>query len=297
MPVLGFSTALEQKIGAGWPLGVVGYVRYPNSLTSPPGPEITITPVSASTRPFMFTSAVIQPPYQSDAESNIFIFYLHIISTDTLAAEWHFPDGRYTERVRHTMTARVPSYVEDDPGHSVPFETILNDPPVGRQASGFTIDGPKTITSFPITFNISGAKPNTRVGLIMFSKFQLGTITPQGWGISPSVIIPAEEGPITDSNGSAQLTVNERLGDGPKILQAYYVVPEPFGSGPQLPVIVPAAYCSSPLQVNAPESPPAPPPAPPPSLSQVLPPLTTIAALGLIPALLEPLVMYIKEQV
>ena len=307
MPVLGLSAALEQNIGFGWPLGVVGYVEIPKHLAaSPPAPVVTITPVSVNTRPFTFNTTVIQPPYLSTDTSSIFIFYLYIKSTDFLAAEWHFPSGRYMERVTHTMTARLPSYVEDDPGKSVPYTTILNDPPLGRQAPViyrreddiikpivFKIDGPKTITSFPVTFNISDAKPNTRVGLVMFSKFQAGQITPQGWGAWPSSIISAEEGPITDSNGSAQLTVKEHLGNGLHILQAYYEVQEPFGSGPGLPITVPATYCSFPLQVevNAPEPPPSKPPptpAPAPIFSQILTSLMAIAFLGLVPALLKP---------
>jgi len=307
MPVRSLVSVLERNVGFGWDLFASGSVEYPKYLTSPPAPVVTIRPVSVNTDAQMFNTTLVEPPVESTDKSNIYLYYLYVESTDTLADAWHFPSFRYVEKVEHKLTARVPSYVEDDPGHSVPFTSILSDPPLGRQAPSFstiedgiiktrvfTIDGPKTITSFPVTFNISDAKPNTRVGLIMFSKFDIGYITPQGWGISPKIIISAEEGPITDSNGSAQLIVNRHLGNGPHILQAYYEVPEPFGTGRLSTITVPAIYCSRPLQVevNAPEPPPTPSPqptpTPTPNLSQILTPLMAITILGLIPVLLKP---------
>ena len=313
MPVRHVSIASEQNIGLAWPLFIWGSVEYPKLPTKPPDPIITITPVSVNTQSFTFTAYLLEPPYRSTDTSDEYFFYLIIRTTQWLAEAWHFPGGRYVEKVEHKLTARAPSSVEDDPGISVTLTTILSDPPIGREAPftyrreddvikvvGFTIDGPRTITSFPVTFNVSGAKPKTRVALTCFSQPKAGPKTPQGWSVSPDSIIGLEEGPITDSNGSAQFTVNKPLENGPKILQAYYLVWEQFRLGggriPQFQIPLQVVYCSSPLQVEvrAPTPPPTPPPSPRPtppptlSLSQILTSLMAIAFLGLVPALLKP---------
>ena len=278
----------RQNIGFGWPLLVMGYVVHPTSA-----PVVTITPVSVNTDAARFETTLLQPEYAPD----VYIFYLYIKSTESLAAQWHFPSGRYTKEVTHTLRIEIPRHFGPVTGKSsVPFTTILDDPPLGRPARfpahHFAIDGPKTITSFPVKLKILGGPgAGIRVGLISWSKSQAGRETPQGWGVLPS-LPKVEPGP-----GSGEITVKEHLGNGPHILQAYFEVPEEIivAHGPVGPVIKPAIYCSRPfeVEVNAPEPspskpPPTPTPPPTPSLSQMLTPLMAIAFLSLIPALLKP---------
>ena len=296
MPIQSIGLSTQQRLGFGWPLIISGYVEYPKDVTSPPAPIITITPISVNAPSLTFNTTVVVPPYFSTDTSNVYFFYLRIKSTESLAAAWHFPNLWYVEEVEHKVTARIP--VEPGSDRFLTLTTILSDPPIGPETSGFFIDGPRTITSFPVTFNISGAKPKTRVGLVSWSKGKIAPEeTPQGWPVSPDIIISAEEGPITDDKGSAQLTVNKPLVNGPNILQAYYEVQEPVIPG--LSAIVPKIFCSRSLQVevNVPEPPPSrppptpspqPTPTPTPNLSQMLTPLMAIAILGLIPVLIKP---------